>query len=810
MLIFHGSNAGHPCRRFFVSSRYCLPLTPVFLTALYGGSAFAGTDGAVQFDVETLEARGYSADLGAFFSQSPRFLPGMQSVTVNVNASDSYRLDALFDTNGELCFNPTLLAELRLKYDPAAADCTDLAATWPGAAVKLLPGQFRVELTIPEAAFDPALREGAYQSGGTGALLNYDLFMQRVDAPSTGMNYLQATVEPGLNIANWSLRTRGVFTQMQGRNSYSQQEAYAQRPVGSLDALMQVGQVSAFGESFGGLPMLGAQIGTDNAQAAAGQLVVPIQGVASSRSTIEVRQRGRVLYRTVVAPGPFLLTNIPGLTGGADIEVEVIEENGQRRQFSVPARTGAASIQEPPVWMAGIGRYHNPVARGNGDGPGKEPLLVTGEYSYNLIDRLRLTTSGLFATSYQSLATQSTLAASDAAWVSSGVRYAHTRGVGQGYEFSMLASTTLGTNLSGSLSWLSRSPRYADSSDAFGGSGNADDGSRFRQSAAASVAWAHPRWGAISYVLNHNRYYNDNSQGGFSHTLNAGRQIGPANLNVSLQTSPHRGYGVYVNLSMPLGGGSLRNSAYRATNGNITASTNYDGRFGNDLRYSLGVSGETNSQQVNASANLTTAYTQMGAGVSQTTSNMRSTYLSATGALAYADGLFGTASSHVGDTFAIVRIPAQSGVRITSSGSTAITNIAGMAVIPSVQPYSKVELRVDTRSLALNTRLETTTADLRLTRGSVATRRIAATEVRQLLLDIRDGEGQPVPSGTSVYDQAGNMMGMIVGEGNFMLTNDDIGKTLRLGGAQACQVSYPVPEHFDAQSAYEDAKATCG
>jgi outer membrane usher protein len=802
-----------------VPSRYrLLPLTLSLLTALYGGSACAGDGGTVHFDMKTLEARGYSSDLAAFFSKAPRFLPGTHAVTLSVNASRNYHVEALFDDSGNLCFNPTLLAALRLRHDPAATGCANISADWPGTSVKLLPGQFRVEVTLPEEAFDPALREGAYQSGGTGALLNYDLFMQRMDAPTTDMNYLQATIEPGINIAGWSLRDRGVFTQSQGQRSYSQQEAYAQHAVGSMNALMQAGQVSAFGESFGGLPMLGVQIGSDSAQTGAGRLVVPIQGIASTRATIEVRQRGRVLYRTVVPPGPFLLSNIDGLSGGTDIEVEVIEENGKRNRFTVAARTGGASIQDAPVWSAGIGRYRNPVdgddgddgddGAGNGNGNGREPLLVTGEYSYNPVDRLRLTTSGLFAGGYQSLASHATLAASDSTWVSGGLRYAHTGGFGHGFEFNMMGSSTLGPNLSASLSWLSRSSRYADSADAFGPISNLTDGSRIRRSADASISWAHPRWGAVSYAVNYSSYFNGGSAG-FTHTLNLARQFGPANVNLSLQASPSTGNAIYANLSMPLGKGSLHSSVQRQTNGKVAANTTYNGQFGRAQSYSLGASGDAGDQSVNASASMTTAYTQLGAGISQTTSNTRSAYLSATGALVYADGLFGTASSHVSDTFAMVQVPDHAGLRVDSPSGTAITNMNGTAVIPSIPPYSKVELRVDSRSLPLNTRLDTTTVDLGLTRGSVATYKIRATEVRQLLLEIRDSTGQLVPLGTTVYDQAGSVMGTIVGDGNFMLINDDIGKTLRLGGASACNVSYPVPERFDPKSSYEEAKATC-
>lgn len=54
------------------------------------------------------------------------------------------------------------------------------------------------------------------------------------------------------------------------------------------------------------------------------------------------------------------------------------------------------------------------------------------------------------------------------------------------------------------------------------------------------------------------------------------------------------------------------------------------------------------------------------------------------------------------------------------------------------------------------------------TRGVVVTLRIIATDVRQLLLTIRDAKGRAPVLGTSVLDEAGELMGTIVGDGDVM------------------------------------------
>lgn len=82
-----------------------------------------------------------------------------------------------------------------------------------------------------------------------------------------------------------------------------------------------------------------------------------------------------------------------------------------------------------------------------------------------------------------------------------------------------------------------------------------------------------------------------------------------------------------------------------------------------------------------------------------------------------------------------------------------------------------------------------------MTCGTVATRNFEATETRQLLLTIRDSNGDALPVGANVLDDKGNS-GTLIGDGNFMLENNAIGATLRVKAANRgeCIVSYGVPE----------------
>lgn len=141
----------------------------------------------------------------------------------------------------------------------------------------------------------------------------------------------------------------------------------------------------------------------------------------------------------------------------------------------------------------------------------------------------------------------------------------------------------------------------------------------------------------------------------------------------------------------------------------------------------------------------------------------------------------------------------------------AITDYAGTALLPSVMPYTLSKAQISTKTLPLNIRLNSTSADLMMTRGTVATRNFEAIETRQLLLTIRDSNNEMLPVGANVLDEKGNFLGTIIGDGNFMLENKAIGTTLRVKATNRseCIVSYAEPDKFDPDTLYEVAEGTC-
>ena len=758
---------------------------------------------SVAFDVKTLQSLGYTHDVADFFSQETRFLPGENTVTIQVNGSHNYTVNARFNTEGELCIDNALLSSLKLRQNKLTSDCSDIKTLWPEASVKLFPGQFRLEFTVPETALDPEI--GEYLRGGYAVMLNYNMFGQQITSPGNELNFFQGFFEPGFNLYNWVVRNRSTVTSGLGGDTFRSEETSALRAVESLKSILQVGQFGAQSEVFSGLPLTGAQLYADSAQSQASRLLIPIQGVAETNATVEIKQRGRVIYRTMVPAGPFTLDGIRGLSSGVPIDVDVIEEDGRQQHFSVVNAVDMAALQASNSYQIGLGQYRPYISEE------QSPWVAMAGGSFSREGGKSLTAAGLVSDHYQSAALRGTYAGSAKGWLAGGVNASRAQDNKQGVQTEMQSQIALGGNLSVSLSTLYRSADYLTADEALENHDSTPDAERdpLRTSASASLNWGSVRWGNYAYTFSKNDYHRGGSD--HVHMLSTGQRVGRAPLNLTLQSSSSGDTSVYAGLSLPLGGGTL-SARYQNIAGSAALGSTYRSSLGSNGSYSIGASGSQQQQRANAAVNMRTPYAQLGGAVSQSSNQSRSINASASGGVALANGILATTSQAIGDTFAVVTIPEQGNLRVQAPGSgSTLTNRAGNAVLPKIQPYTQSTIKVDSKSLPLNLRLDSTTANFELALGTVANQNIGATQVRQLLLTIKNANGESIPLGSSVLDEKGNFISSVVGDGNIMLINDIIGIRLRVKVANAseCNVEYRAPEIFAADVLYEEADALC-
>jgi outer membrane usher protein FimD/PapC len=760
---------------------------------------------AAGFDVKTLENLGYNADIAEFFSTS-RFLPGVQRVTLEVNAAQRYQEEVRFGQEGELCLDARLADTLHLQLSSPLGDCERIESRWPQAQVRVFPGTFRVELTLPEEAFDPdKLR--SEQRGGYAVMLNYDLYGNRIQGSYGNQQSWQAMLEPGLNISNWVIRNRSSYSKSEFGDRLDVYETSATRDFPHWGALVQVGEFSTDGALSGGLPITGLQLSSERFQLSHATLAVPLQGSVSSQATVEVKQYGQVMYRTLLPAGPFTLDNLGQAATGVETEITVTDAEGFQQRFTVTPGLGDEQGQQSGYQLA-VGRYR---LQGRQQNQASPPALLMGEKQFSLSGFRQIGMGGMVSAKYQRLAWQGGLGDQLGNWLSANAVY--SRGRQQGMQLDAQGKLTVSRSFSLSLTGQYRTLGFQNADESLrqpAGWAEARTGSRLHYTGGLAVSWSTPAWGVFTYSLSHERYYRDSTLG-WMHTLAYGKSLGATSLNLSLQSSSRSEPTLYAGVSLPLGGGRVNSRLQQRRNKQMTLGSSWQGDVSGPLKGYLDIARDS-SGDYQTSGNLSgnTAYTRLSLGASRSSQGSFSQSLLSSGSMGVANNTWVMSPQRVGDTLVVISVPGYAGTRVTGMGE-GVTDFAGDVLLPSATPYTQLKAQVDTLSLPLNLRLDTTAQELELARGSVAKRQFRVTEVHQLLLTLRDEQGEILPTGASVHDEKGQLLGTLIGEGNLMLVNEDIGKSLRVRrvNMDECRVSYDVPTEFDPSVLYEERDAVC-
>lgn len=811
--------------------------------SLTSSAPFSSAASAVEFDVSTLKSLGYGAEVAEFFKHGSQFLPGQYDVTMVVNGSARYPATVTFGEQGQLCLTPALQKTLKLKAidihstsvdagssaDNAAHDgeisdinvnlgCTDIVSVYPNAQVTAHPNTFTVDLLVGEADFDPQLRGDELAYGGKAVFSNYRVYGMQMKGSET-QRFYQGQFETGINWANWMLRNNSSISAGKNSTQYQFNETTLARSIIPWRSMVQLGQINTQGSLFGGTPLNGVQLYSDASLQADSALVVPITGVAESPATVEVMQNGRLLYRTLVPAGPFSLDRINGVVSGQPLQVTVLQEDGRQQQFSVVTNTRTSEqVISEPIYQVAIGKYRQRAKNDNTE----TPLManVEGGVRYHQTDYL----AGVqLSDRYQSAGVRLARQWGEQGQVgsSAGVQYAHNVDK-QGQQWDASVSAALGP-ISLGLSSLYRTRDYPTLEETLqktrtlekdSSNSNAtwwEKSSETQTANSISLSAGNADWGRVSYALGYNHYYGDKSDT-VQHTVSYAKRFGQVSLNASLQGGSDRDNRLFLNASVPLGRKASVNMQMQRYQDTTTLTSTFNHRPNSLLGYSVGVSHNDSQTRLNGSINATTGYSQLTGSGSWMDENTHTMMLSASGAVVYADGLLATSSVPLGDTFGVLRIPCQSGVQVsTFGGGTTVTNHWGTTAIPTLPVNRKTTVQLNTKNLPLNVRLDTTSFDVAVAKGTVISREVTATVMKQLLLSITMADGSPAPSGSSLVDEKGQLMGLVMGEGNAMLSNAQIGQParLRMANQRECVLSYPVPTYFDPNALYEEAAAIC-
>jgi outer membrane usher protein FimD/PapC len=305
------------------------------------GHAQTMTVADVHFNDQLLmKPRGQSLDISRFERGTP--VPaGDFPVDVYVNGNWAGKSTVRFVAqdgrdSAVPCFDKSLLTHFGLNVEvlpesarvevgkAVAGQCANLSGISESASYQFDMSELRLDVSIlqaivlrnPQGYVSPEL----WDEGVTSATLGYNANTFRYSGHGFSGTQSFLGLTAGINIGSWHLRQQSSIQQATGQGtSYQNIATYLQHDIPSWKSQLILGDSYTDGAVFDSIGVEGVQLVTDDRMlpdSMRGYAPV-IRGIATSNAHLTVTQNGNRLYETVVAPGPFEITDLYATGYGA-------------------------------------------------------------------------------------------------------------------------------------------------------------------------------------------------------------------------------------------------------------------------------------------------------------------------------------------------------------------------------------------------------------------------------------------------------------------------------------------------------------
>jgi len=708
--------------------------------------------------------------------------------------------------------------------------CGHLEHVVPGATVDFDDGEQILHVTLPQAFLRSRARGYVspefWDEGERAVMLNYNANTYQVRRDGRRSTESYVGLNAGANAGGWRLRQAGTLSMRDGSRHWRNTQVYAQHDLTDARAQLTVGEAYTSGDILDSVRVRGVGIVSDQRMLPASQrgYAPVIRGVAESNAQVTVRQNGYVIHSTTVAPGAFQIDDLYPTGYGSDLEVTITEADGRTKTILVPYTAVPQMLREGTtrfgIWAGQVDEAR--VA--------DTPFIFQGTVQHGVTANSTLyagvTASNSYVSSLAGAAINLPFGAlaldvtgSRAAFRRDGV----LRGVSTRLRYSRSLVST-GTNF-GLAAQRFSTRDYLGVTDASrlrsrlrrGISGEAVGGERSRFDANVGQSIGN---GQLSLTGSHVAYWGSRARS-IDYTLAYGNSWRSLSYNVSVQRSrTGDAFGerladdrsgtvdttVFVSFSVPLGGvpssPNLGVSYNRGSNDDASLQARLNGSLaGNDdLTYTLGAGrSETAVRRATASGNASVAYrTHAGnfrAGASRNSGGGTQYSLGATGAIvAHRDGI--TLAQELGETNAIIHAPGAAGARVESQAGIRLDR-RGNAVVRSLMPYQLNTVSIDPRGASHDVLLESTSETVAPRSGALARLDYRTSVAQSLLIHAVRPDGEPLPFGASVFDAAGQAVG-VVGQGSKIFARGELaGTQLTVSWSDGGSCRINVPETLD-------------
>lgn len=785
-------------------------------------------DEELEFDADLLRQRGLDPKLGEYLSRGARFTPGRQTVTLMVNNQRIGETVVVFDEEGRLCFDQALLGRAGLKPPKATGPdgtlaCDDFRQAYPATTVDKDPAMRTVTLLVPGESRLPG-REGVggFVQGGAAGLFNYSVMTTRSDGSSGATTYVAAITEAGFNAGDWIFRSRQSYTRSKDESTLDITQSYAQRTFARWKAVVQLGELDMLSPVLPGTSITGVQLLPEAAlQVADGPV---ISGMADSNARVEVRQRGVLLYATVVEAGRFSLTGLPALSALTDVEVKVIEADGREHGFTVPAVALAGLVRPQSGYTVALGQVRNVELA-----PGRQPWVASASWSGALGGWGTGSVAAMAAQDYTAVGSSAFVGWRQGTSINPYVLLSQARdadGTHGGWHAGLGLQQTLGSQLSFNAGVALQSRDYRELLDVLSVTADGGTRARYREQANVSLSWS-TRWlGSISAGYSRATVFDGRPISRAS--LSWGRNFRWASVSLNAEhdlaqndvpdgrrdTVEGDAYRVYLSVSVPLGERRRARTNVQHDRSGERIGVSYSDSPSNTLSYRLGVDRDSWTGRTDTSASAAWLPRYLQTSVSYTRSNLGSSsgsVLLSGGVAVHGQGV--TLSPYpIQDTFGIVALSDRiGGVEIGTPYGPVWTDLWGRAVVAQLTPYTTSLVEVDPNSLPRNMILGNGVLSLEAGRGAVAQLELDTRFSRRIQLLPKQPDGTALPRGTTAFRSNDDLVGMVTASGSLFVRDAVDGETLELHlpDERVCTLSYRLDDHEDENVTMPSATVPC-
>ncbi|WXL25669.1 fimbria/pilus outer membrane usher protein [Ectopseudomonas mendocina] len=812
-----------------ISYILAISTTPAFLSPTNAHS--------IEFNQSFIKNGSATAIELKYFETESGVAPGSYNVDILINNTVWKRDDLVFkeQTSGKVLpeFNIATLREMgvdiyRLKSDGyISSELTDDSIfdleTIPSAVISFDVNKLELSISVPQiyilrtsTTVDPSL----WEDGITAFYSNYQSNFTRNTNANNSNDYLFIGLRNGLNIGAWRLRNESTITATSDTSAkFNSTRNYIERDISRLKSTLSLGELYSPGNIFDSVQYRGLQLGTDTSMLAANEIgfAPTVHGIANSNATVEIRQNNNLIYSTSVPPGAFEITDIYPSGSNGDLEVTIIESDGEKRSFIQP-------YAFLPV-MVSKGQKRYSLAMGEyGNGDYSAPNFAQGTFVYGLSNEITAYGGTITAEDYNAInvglglntpiggmsldVTNSNSKTPSDKKNGQSVRFLYSKTFNStdttftmvGYRYSTEEYRTLSQHVEDMGDFASAS--YAKQKNRLDLNINQSlgDSGTFFVSAGETSYWN---------TLGRTRKF----QAGYSGRLFDGNFSISLSRTESADSSQAEDNQISATFSMPLGSSNrsprIYTSAISSKNSGDNFQTGISGSVDDkgNLNYNAQATyNEDDNTSISLGLNWNSPYASLNGSYSQSPDSKHYNLGAAGSVVVHKHGI--TLGQPVSDTFALVEVPKVKGVGINLS-SQAHTDSAGFVIANYVQPYRRNWIDLDTSTIGSDVELEETSIQVIPRRGSIAHARFNAETGRRVQFTLALTTGEGIPMGAVAVDQDGKNLGVIDNNSRLLAFGiKDTGKLTIKWQDEICEATYQLPEKTH-DVFYDDIRVTC-